>query len=105
MDYIHAAFTYICYSGEVNDTEGLKNLIHEQLSPEIEETFMNIAQKFEEIGIQKGEEKGKQKMQEMQKMIARDLLAENLLPPEKVAKISKLPLKAILALQKEQQKH
>jgi recombination-promoting nuclease RpnB len=114
MDYIHAAFTYISYTGEVKNAEVLRNLIHEQLSPEIEETFMNIAQKFEEIGmligiqkgeqigIQKGEQIGIQKgEQKMQKLIARNLLAENLLPPEKIAEVSKLPLEIILALHKE----
>jgi predicted transposase/invertase (TIGR01784 family) len=119
-EYIRTIFYYFFLVGEVKNTEALKHVIHDQLSPKLEKNIMTIAEQFKEQGrqeamaiaqqwkeeaLQIGEQKGKQEgRQEAMQEFASRLLKENMLD-DKIAALTGLPLDAIRALRTKKTTH
>jgi predicted transposase/invertase (TIGR01784 family) len=59
--YIMTVFNYLMNTGEVQDMDALRHLIHDNLSSEQEEKVMTIAEYFRQEGMEKGIQKGIEK--------------------------------------------
>lgn len=95
-NFAEIVLTYILDRGELDNKEAFFKLIQTQLSPEVGEKVMTIAEQLVEQGLEKGMEKEKQ-------IIAERLLSEGI-ELDFIAKITKLPLEKIKDL-KNKQKH
>jgi predicted transposase/invertase (TIGR01784 family) len=104
--YVMTVFNYLMKTGEIQDIEALRHLIHQNLSNEQEKKVMTIAEQFRQQGrregIEKGIEKGREEgIEEGVKITAIALIQMNLLADEQIAAVTKLPLEKIIALRRE----
>jgi predicted transposase/invertase (TIGR01784 family) len=106
-DYVSIVLQYVLERGEMSDKQAFFRLIKTQVSPEVGEKVMSLAEQLVAEGVQKGMQKGIQKgiQQGMQQgveqrniEIAMRLLEEGV-EVEFIAKITELPLFKIRELQ------
>jgi predicted transposase YdaD len=107
--YIMMVFNYLMKTGEVQDIEALRHLIHENLSSEQEEEIMTIAEQFRQEGVKMGIEKGfvegiekgrEEGVQKGVEITAVTLIHMNLLTDAQIAAATKLSLEKIAELRK-----
>lgn len=103
--YVRTAFHYLFLVGEIRNAESLKQVIHNQLSPQLEENVMTIAELFRQEGRQIGKQIGKQiGHQEAMQEVASRLLQRDVSDDE-IAALTGLSLEAIQTLKTTQSTH
>lgn len=91
LDYIIKTFKYIHLSGAIQDEQKFVQMVEEELSPEIGDPIMTLAEIYKKKGMQKG-------IQESKRIIAYRLIAKGYAVTE-VMKITGLSLQEINTLQ------
>jgi predicted transposase/invertase (TIGR01784 family) len=123
-EYIRTIFYYFFTTGEIQNVEELKQVIHDQLSPKLENNIMTIAdlfrqegrqeamalaQQWKEEGIQLGEQRGEQRgkqegKQEAMEEFALRLVQRSMLD-EEIAVLTGLSPDAVRALRAKKNTH
>jgi hypothetical protein len=94
LNYLMTMFNYMFEVGETSSPESFIQMLHNHLSPELEENVMTLAQQFEQKG-----------RQEATQNLAINLLNSSLLSPEKIAALTELSLETVLTLQSKKKAH